>query len=254
MPIHRLATSQTPVFLVNSRLSHFTAAPVGSTREELHLLRAPLLPKLRGQIAEFLNEGSLVRLRILISSTCVGLRYGHLQHSLEAFLGSIGSTDSFTRRIHYHSSLGVNGAWICLGAPLRTWPRNQITRPAYQSASPHRTNVLPVVQEFSCLVPIAYALRPRLRGRLTLGGLTFPRKPWIFGEQGSHLFYRYSCRHDHFCTVHPSFRSSFTPYRTLPYRSVAAEAATNPVASVSSLSPVTLSAQNHLTSELLRTL
>ena len=39
---------------------------------------APLLPKLRGQLAEFLNNPSPVGLRILSSSTCVGLRYGHL--------------------------------------------------------------------------------------------------------------------------------------------------------------------------------
>ena len=40
--------------------------------------QAPLLPKLRGHFAEFLNKGSPVRLRILSSPTCVGLRYGHL--------------------------------------------------------------------------------------------------------------------------------------------------------------------------------
>lgn len=40
--------------------------------------RAPLLPKLRGHFAEFLNESSPERLRILFSPTCVGLRYGHL--------------------------------------------------------------------------------------------------------------------------------------------------------------------------------
>ena len=39
---------------------------------------APLIPKLRGQFAEFLNNPSPVGLRILIPSTCVGLRYGHL--------------------------------------------------------------------------------------------------------------------------------------------------------------------------------
>ena len=39
---------------------------------------APLLPKLRGQFAEFLNNPSPVGLRILFPSTCVGLRYGHL--------------------------------------------------------------------------------------------------------------------------------------------------------------------------------
>ena len=39
---------------------------------------APLLPKLRGYFAEFLNNASLAGLRILSSSTCVGLRYGYL--------------------------------------------------------------------------------------------------------------------------------------------------------------------------------
>ena len=42
-------------------------------------LWAPLLPKLRGYFAEFLNNSSLAHLRILSSSTCVGLRYGHLR-------------------------------------------------------------------------------------------------------------------------------------------------------------------------------
>ena len=32
---------------------------------------APLIPKLRGNFAEFLNNGSLERLRILTSPTCV---------------------------------------------------------------------------------------------------------------------------------------------------------------------------------------
>ena len=42
---------------------------------------APLIPKLRGQFAEFLNYPSPVGLRILFLSTCVGLRYGHLIYS-----------------------------------------------------------------------------------------------------------------------------------------------------------------------------
>ena len=37
---------------------------------------APLIPKLRGQFAEFLNYPSPVGLRILFLTTCVGLRYG----------------------------------------------------------------------------------------------------------------------------------------------------------------------------------
>jgi hypothetical protein len=43
-----------------------------------HPTRAPLLPKLRGHFAEFLNEGSPDRLGILYPSTSVGLRYGHV--------------------------------------------------------------------------------------------------------------------------------------------------------------------------------
>ena len=46
-------------------------------RCSLHTNRAHLLPKLRCQFAEFLLQSSLKRLRILISPTCVGLRYGH---------------------------------------------------------------------------------------------------------------------------------------------------------------------------------
>ena len=51
---------------------------------------------------------------------------------------------------------------------------------------------------------IDYACRPRLRSRLTLGGLAWPRNPWSFGGQGSHLPYRYSCLHSHSHTLHHS--------------------------------------------------
>ena len=48
---------------------------------------ASLLPKLRDHYAEFLDPISLVHLRLLALPTCVGLRYGRLQHSLnELFL------------------------------------------------------------------------------------------------------------------------------------------------------------------------
>ena len=75
-------TLRRPVFLVNSRLGHFSATLVLVTK-------AILLPKLRIHFAEFLNESSHMRLRIFILPTCVGLRYGHLHVvSLnETFLG-----------------------------------------------------------------------------------------------------------------------------------------------------------------------
>ena len=79
------------MFLVNSRQGLFAATPSGSRSESLHPNGAHLLPKLRCQFAEFLDRGSLKRLRILSPPTCVGLRYGHQDGSLEAFLGSVGS-------------------------------------------------------------------------------------------------------------------------------------------------------------------
>ena len=51
-------------------------------------------------------------------------------------------------------------------------------------------------------VPIDYAFRPRLRGRLTLRGLALRRNPWTFGERVSHPLCRYSCPHSHFPYLH----------------------------------------------------
>lgn len=58
-------------------LEPFLCGPFWLQAQALHHNEAPLLPKLQGEIAEFLNVGSLARLRILSSPTCVGLRYGH---------------------------------------------------------------------------------------------------------------------------------------------------------------------------------
>ena len=66
------------MFLVNSRLDLFTAAPSSSTRKGLHSTGATLLPKLRVNFAEFLNDGYLARLSILYLPTCVGFGTGTL--------------------------------------------------------------------------------------------------------------------------------------------------------------------------------
>ena len=55
--------------------------------------RAHLLPKLRCQFAEFLNQSSLKRLGMLCPPTCVGLRYGHQITSLRGFSRKHGITD-----------------------------------------------------------------------------------------------------------------------------------------------------------------
>ena len=110
---------------------------------------------------------------------------------------------------------------------------------------------------------IDYACRPRLRSRLTLGGLTWPRNPWSFGGRGSHsAFATHACiltrtpsttrspRCFHGCTTLPYPTPRLHPPST-PGRRITSGVAT---ASAVHLSPATLSAQDHLTSELLRTL
>ena len=100
------------------------------------------------------------------------------------------------------------------------------------------------------LLSIGYAFRPHLRVRLTLSGLTFLRKPWVFGERVSRPFSRYSFRHNHFCVVDPTFRSSFVLQQNAPLPDVFRR-----IQSFGGeLESRTLSAQDPLTSELLRTL
>ena len=73
------------MFLVNSRFPLVSAAHPPSPQNGASKDRAPLLPKLRGHFAEFLNHDSLVRLGILCPTTCVGLGYGRLAPSRRGF-------------------------------------------------------------------------------------------------------------------------------------------------------------------------
>jgi hypothetical protein len=51
-------------------------SPLFCLLPKVALGKAPFIPKLQGQFAEFLQGGSLKRLSLLDSSTCVGLGYG----------------------------------------------------------------------------------------------------------------------------------------------------------------------------------
>ena len=68
------------------------------------------------------------------------------------------------------------------------------------------------------LASIGYAFPPRLRDRLTLGGRTWPRKPWIYGGRDSHPPCRYSCLHGLPDEVQRRFRSAFSPRPALSYQ------------------------------------
>ena len=102
------------MFLVNSRYRHFSATPFRSESKSLHVHGVHLLPKLRCDFAEFLNQGSLKRLGILSLPTCVGLRYDHLMISLEAFLGSMGSITLWGKAPRRHISALKKDGFSCL--------------------------------------------------------------------------------------------------------------------------------------------
>ena len=117
------------------------------------------IPKLQKHFAECLHHHSLKRLNILYKSTCVGLGYGLM---MELFLGT------FSRHTQSIKS-------------------TQLTR-----------SVTTIRLRNINLISIDYGFRPRLRGRLTLRGLTLRRNPWIFGDKVFHFIYRYLCQHSHF--------------------------------------------------------
>ena len=77
---------------------------------------APLLPKLRGHFAEFLNNASSVGLRILSSSTCVGLRYGYC-------INDSGFSWHMAHVLRYFCSLHVTSSDYKADLPTLLLPR-----------------------------------------------------------------------------------------------------------------------------------
>ena len=142
--------------------------------------------------------------------TCVGLRYGLHELNLEAFLGSGDSTTSGIRHgiafQPYRGRIYLSLKPTCLHPhPTVRWPI--LLRPSIAHSYKYG-NINPF--------PISYAFQPRLRGRLTLGRLPLPRKPWVYGERVFHPFYRYSCQHDHFSTVHHTLTRQLLPVENAP--------------------------------------
>ena len=142
--------------------------------------KAPLSRSYGGKLPSSFSISSLKRLGILYQSTCVGFGYGLMR---ELFPG--------TSRLPGQSSKPRQ-----LSRSVTTrWPTN--------------INV----------VPIDYAFRPRLRGRLTLRRLTLRRNPWTFGDSVFHTVCRYSCQHSHFRYLQQPSR---VPLRRLTERSATA--------------------------------
>ena len=77
---------------------------------------ATLLPKLRVHFAEFLNNTSPAGLRILSSSTCVGLRYGY-------YINNSGFSRQPAHVLRYLSSLHITSSDCMADLPTILLPR-----------------------------------------------------------------------------------------------------------------------------------
>ena len=109
---------------------------------------APLLPKLRGQFAEFLCESYLEHLRIFTPPTCVGLWYGYRLAPPRFFsavcLGSVGLPEgSFP-----HHALELRGRGFAYDLLLRAWTSTTNGWLIFHSCVTPQFNASPVVQEF----------------------------------------------------------------------------------------------------------
>ena len=185
---------------------------------------APLLPKLRGQYAEFLNNPSPVGLRILSSSTCVGLRYGRLKCTSHLFSPQIscasllnfspfrpGQPTPGSQYVHVSVCLNFSGYGISTVCASTT-PFGLALAPGLPRADEPapgnlRFSAITILTQFSLLIP-AFSL-----------------------ECGPHVLP---------LMLHPAFDAPLPSFHCLSFGYM--------------LSPVTSSAQRHSTSELLRTL
>ena len=190
-----------------------------------HLAVAPLIPKLRGQYAEFLNNPSPVGLRILSSSTCVGLRYGRPSCASRLFSLSIHRTSLLNfspfrpgqptpgfRLFNMSACLNLDGYGISTVCASTT-PFGLALAPGLPVADEPthgnlRFSAITILTQFSLLIP-AFSL-----------------------ECSPHVLP---------VMLHPAFDAPLP----IPWDSQA---------SVICFSPVESSAQHHSTSELLRTL
>ena len=133
---------------------------------------APLLPKLRGNFAEFLNHSSPDRLGMLYPPTCVGFGTGSnrlprgfsWKYGLTHFTQLLRPTPQLMRSAFYNFSTYV----LSRGRP----------EPRRATLLRHPIGIAPIWRDRNIyLLCIDYAFRPRLSSRLTLGGLALPRNP-----------------------------------------------------------------------------
>ena len=161
------------MFLLNSRMGHFTAPGGITPQDPFSRSYGAMLPS---SLTRLLSRAWVC----LYPPTCVGFGTAGMSVS-DVFSGKPRRMES-QRRIFAPPGgrPAVQGIAI---DPLHCLSPNACLNPPYRCG-----NVDPL--------SIDYAFRPGLRCRLTPGGRTCPGKPWDSGDRDFHPVFRYSCPHN----------------------------------------------------------
>jgi hypothetical protein len=171
--------------LVNSRYRHFSATHRCFRSKSLHKSGPTFFRSYGGNLPSSLK-------RVLSSALGFSPRppesvYGTEDHELHARL-FLEAEHQGLRACALVPGLGDNcPTFLSYGAPLHQATGTCDTQPSLAFSVLARFNAHSLRRNIN-LLPITYAFRPRLRIRLTLGGLTCPRKPWAYGERVFHPF------------------------------------------------------------------
>ena len=195
--IPHLSISQSHVFLLNSRLGHFSAPPVKE---------GPLSRSYRAILPSSLATdhssafGFSPRPPVSVSGT------GRRRLALEVFLGSMIPAAVRSPEGPRYSRVRDRPADLPAGLP---YPLQRAIPSARGSSSPPSPLRIAVGCWNVDQLSIGLAFRLILRPRLTLNRLSLFRKPWSSGGRVSHPPYRYLCLHLLFQTLQPSSRPTF---------------------------------------------
>ena len=204
--ILHLTISQSHVFLLNSRLDHFSAPY--SRRGPFSLSYRTNLPS---SLATVHSSTFGFSPRPPVSVYGTGGLYVCLESFLESRLPACVKSP-------YGSLYCLRSAELRICLQFTTFRIQRAIPSARLLSAP--LSFLRHISRYRNInrLSIDCACRLRLRPGLTLIRLSLIRKPWSSGVRVSHSHYRYLCLHLLFCSIHKASRLCFISHRMLPYQ------------------------------------
>ena len=164
------------MFLVNSRRGHFSAAPWSLESKSPHPKGPPLSRSYGGNWPSSLTRDHSSALGYSPCPPVSVCGTDTIPTPYEAFLGSVGSVSLRGEAPPHHLS-EITASRIFLGSPPTGLDQHVRQLAHLPFCVPPSVIARKWWYRNINLFSIGYALRPHLRTRLTLGGLTFPRNP-----------------------------------------------------------------------------